>query len=112
VPAQLASEAIEKNKKVNSSMFFGVQGIIVAISAALNDVVWINVSQLGNIVDSEGNVTGNDGTGAHVMTYIVLGVCTAALVAAIFLPRYFKDIGKKAKVKVKPYGPTDVAKNL
>jgi hypothetical protein len=39
VPAQIASEAIEKNKKVNSAMFFGVQGIIVAVSGALNDAV-------------------------------------------------------------------------
>jgi hypothetical protein len=35
----MAREQSDKNKKSNAAMFFGVQGIVVAISAALNDPV-------------------------------------------------------------------------
>jgi hypothetical protein len=33
--------------------------------------------------------------GPHIMTYIVIGICSMALIAACFMPKKFKYIGKK-----------------
>jgi amino acid transporter len=39
IPSQIAKEQTDKNNKANQAMFFGVQGIVVAISNALNEPV-------------------------------------------------------------------------
>jgi hypothetical protein len=75
-------------------MFFGVQGIVVAISAALNDPVWLNVSRIGSYQDANGKWV-ISAEGPHIMTYIVIGVCSLAFIASLFLPKYFKNIGRK-----------------
>jgi hypothetical protein len=39
IPTQIAKEQTDKNNKANQAMFFGVQGIIVALSNAANEPV-------------------------------------------------------------------------
>jgi hypothetical protein len=39
IPTHVAKEQTDKNHKANQAMFFGVQGIVVALSNALNEPV-------------------------------------------------------------------------
>jgi hypothetical protein len=39
IPSQMAKEQTDKNNKANQAMFFGIQGIVVALSNALNEPV-------------------------------------------------------------------------
>jgi hypothetical protein len=87
VPTQIAKEQTDKNQRANQAMFFGTQGIVVALSNALNEPVWINVSK----IDYENHPE----FGPHVITYIIVAICTLALVAAFFMPKHLQNIGKK-----------------
>jgi hypothetical protein len=76
-------------------MFYGVQGTLVAISSSLNDPVWFPLSHIGQ--NSDGTYDTNGEIGPHIIIYIILGVCFAAFVASLFLPKYFNKMGKVTK---------------
>ncbi len=94
VPAQLASEENEKNNVCASSMYFAVQGLFEAVSAALaTQVVLVGIRTLFTPEGAE--------TGALMkfFPFFVSGFCMLAFVMAFFLPKAIAYIGKKDKTE-------------
>jgi hypothetical protein len=80
-------------------MFYGVQGTLVSISSALNDPVWLPLAHVGEYTENgEIHYRTTGEIGPHIVLYIIFGVCLAAFIASLFLPKYFKSMGKVVKV--------------
>ena len=83
IPSQLASDANLAGEPCASSMYFAVQGLFEAISAALaSNVLLVFLKQSG---------------GVPYLTCIVAAFCAAAFVLAFFMPKSIATIGKKNK---------------
>ena len=94
VPAQLASEENEKSNVCASSMYFAVQGLFEAISAAL--ATQAILTGIRTLFTPEG---AEMGALMKFFPFFVAGFCMIAFVMAFFLPKSMAYIGKKDKTE-------------
>lgn len=88
VPSQLAAVEQKQTGKSHPSMYFAVQGLFTAgVGALSTGLIWPN---LRNITMGENTVFG-----AHLMTYISAAACFLAVIAAIFMPKMYTQLGRK-----------------
>jgi MFS family permease len=94
VPAQLASEENEKSNVCASSMYFAVQGLFEAVSAAL--ATQAILTGIRTLFTPEG---AEMGALMKFFPFFVAGFCMIAFVMAFFLPKSMAYIGKKDKTE-------------
>ena len=83
IPSQLASEANLAGQPCASSMYFAIQGLFEAVSAAFaSHVILVFLKQNG---------------GVPYLTCIVAVCCLAAFILSFFMPKSMAVIGKKEK---------------
>lgn len=83
IPSQLAEEANKKGVACASSMYFAMQGLFEAISAAFAGSIILVFLKQNDLV--------------QYMTLIISGFCAVAFVMSIFLPKSMAYLGKANK---------------
>ena len=95
VPAQLASEQNQATEVCGSSMYFSVQGLFEAVSAALATQVILIAIRTGFTFKSTGDY---DSSLMKFFPLFVAGFCMIAFVMAFFLPKSMAYMGKENKL--------------
>lgn len=82
IPSQLAEEENLKGETCASSMYFAIQGLFEAVSAAFaSHIILVYLKQSGNV---------------YLLTIIVAVMCMAAFTLAFFMPRSLAMLGKSS----------------